>query len=154
MRLALVTGLLAVAVLQPAAARARASDCFDAQVEASIVRQTPTVAPDCGLNCILMRWPWIIELEVERVIAGKVPSSPLTVLTVQHTYYRTDLGPRRWWLRRNTLGVFNVLSESEAKRLPRCPKDIPAAAPYIQPAAGRSLQDLAREGEEHYGKRS
>jgi hypothetical protein len=99
-----------------------------------------------------MRWPWVLDLNVQKVVSGHVPSNLLTVLTVQHTYFRSDLGARRWWLRSNTLGAFNVLSENEAKALRRCPKGTPAARPYIQPGYGRSLLDLVREGEERYGK--
>lgn len=127
-------------------------ECFDALVSASIERQTPTVVPDCGDDCIIMRWPWVIELDVERVIKGKVPSGTLTALTVQHTYYRTDLGATRWWLRRNSLGAFNVLHHDEKARLDRCPAEMPPAKPYIQPEDGRMLRDLVREGEGYYGK--
>jgi hypothetical protein len=127
-------------------------ECFDALVSASIDRQTPTVVPDCGDDCIIMRWPWVIELNVERVIKGKVPSGTLTVLTVQHTYYRTDLGAKRWWLRRNTLGAFNVLHLDQKARSDRCPAGTLPAKPYIQPADGRTLRDLIRESEDYYGK--
>jgi hypothetical protein len=148
--------LFGAAVIEPAAANvgspAANPDCFDALVDAIIVRQTPTVVPECGDDCIIMRWPWIVELDVERVIRGKAPSTSLTVLTVQHTYYRTYLGARRWWLRRNSLGAFNVLSVDDKERLPRCTEGSPPAGPYIQPGNGRTLRDLAREGEEYYGR--
>lgn len=137
--------------LSSAARAAGEPDCFDAQIYASIARQTPTVIPDCGADCIIMRWPWILELNVERVIEGKVDSNPLTVLTVQHAYY-ADLGAGRWWLRRNSLGAFNVLKVSNSTPLPLCSEGAPPARPYIQPSNGKTLRDLEREGEEYYGK--
>ena len=147
---------LGAAAVVPVAAHAGSTatdpDCFDALVYASIVRQTPTVFPDCGDDCIVMSWPWVVELDVERVIRGKVPSISLTVITVQHTSYRTDLGARRWWLRRNSLGAFNVLRLDDKARLPRCAEGSMPAKPYIRPGDGRTLRDLAREGEEYYGK--
>jgi hypothetical protein len=147
---------LGAALVGPMAAHARAvaaePNCFDALVSATILRQTPTVLPDCGNDCIVMSWPWILDLDVERVLEGRAPSGPLTVLTVQHTDFRDDLGARRWWLRRNTLGGFNVLRfEAEAKP-PRCPLETPPARPFITPPEGQTLQDLRREGERRYGR--
>lgn len=127
-------------------------DCFDALIYASIVHQTPTVMPDCGDDCIIMSWPWVLELDVERVSKGNIALGPLTVLTVQHTDYRTDLGARRWWLRRNSLGLFNVLRLSEKTEIPHCAKDAQPARPYIKPADGKTLRDLVKEGEEYYGR--
>lgn len=140
----------ATILLTASPAFASEAECFDAEVSASISRQTPTVMPDCD-DCIIMSWPWIIELQVERVHAGRLEEGPTTVLTVQHTYYRRDLGARRWWLRRNTLGAYNALRPHEGETPQRCSADRPAARPYIQPADGKTLEDLRREGEEHYG---
>jgi hypothetical protein len=137
----------------PAVATAPENDCFDVLVMATVVRQTPTVIPECA-DCIVMRWvmrwPWVIELQVERTIKGKRPPAPLTALTVQHTWVRPHA--RRWWLRRNNLGVFNVLTPDAGTRLPRCSEASPPARPYIRPAKGQTLADLVREGEERYGR--
>jgi hypothetical protein len=145
---------LCIAASTPASAIALGdeAECFDAQIYASIVQQTPTDIPDCGPDCIVMRWPWILELDVKRVLKGSVGSNPLIVLTMQHTYYRSDLGARRWWLRRNSLGAFNVLTGDNAARLARCPRGTKPAKPYIHPPKGKTLGDLAREGEARYGK--
>lgn len=126
--------------------------CFDAKVYASIVRQTPTNPPKCD-SCILISWPWILQLDVKSSIAGRVASGPLTVLSIQHMHFRRDLGVRRWWLRRNSLGAFNLLRGAALKHLPRCAKGFPAAEPYIRPAAGQSLADLEREAREEGGQR-
>lgn len=135
-----------------AAATGDEPECFDAQVYASITKQTPTVIPDCGPDCIIMRWPWILDLDVKRVLKGDVMSSHITVLTVQHTYYRSDLGARRWALRRNSLQTFNVLTGDRVAGLERCPRGTEPAKPYIRPPTGKTLADIAREGEAHYGK--
>jgi hypothetical protein len=129
---------------------ANETECFDAEVSATIVRQTPTVMPEC--DCIIMRWPWIVDLGVRRVHAGHVQRGPLTVLTLQHTDHRSDLGAHRWLLRRNTLGGFNVVHHPERGTLARCSADAPAARPFIRPADGETLDDLRRDGQEYYGR--
>lgn len=149
---ALAIGVVIGPAPASAASAGASSDCFDAIVTATILRQTPTVVPEIE-DEIVTHWPWVLELNVERVIEGTVDSSPLTVLTVQHTYYRTDLGSRQWWLRRNTLGALNVIRPKDAARLRRCPPGTSPAAPYIQPSNGRTLADEVREGEERYGRR-
>jgi hypothetical protein len=126
-------------------------ECFDAEVSATILRQIPTVIPECD-DCIIMRWPWFVDLRVRRVHEGLGTRSDITVLTVQHAYYRTDLGARRWLLRHNTLGGFNVVVPPEKGSLPRCSEGAPPAAPYIRPADGTTLDDLRREGEARYGR--
>lgn len=138
-----------------AAASGDEPECFDAQVHASILRQTPTIIPDsspeCGPNCIIMSWPWILELDVKRVLDGHVSSNPITVLRVQHAYQ--PYGESRWWLRRNSLGAYNVLRGDDVAPLPRCPLGTGAAKPYVDPPTGKTLADLEREGEAHYGER-
>ncbi len=141
---------IALASAEPAGAATEA-ECFDAEVSATIGRQTPTVMPECG-GCIIMRWPWIVDLRVRRVHAGQVQRGPLTVLTLQHTDYRTDLGARRWLLRRNTLGSFNVVHHPERGALRRCSADAPAVRPLIRPADGETINELRRTGEEYYGR--
>jgi hypothetical protein len=142
--------LLAISASPGRASDATEGECFDAEVSASIVHQTPTLIPDCD-DCIIMSWPWILDLRVRRVSRGSVALGPITVLTVQHTYFRTNVRPLRWWLRRNMLGTFNAVMKSEAGALPPCPSGAPAARPFIQPAVGTTLDDLRREGENRYG---
>lgn len=142
---------LAVAgAASPCMARAAEPDCYDALVVAQIARQIPTAIPNCD-GCIIMRWPWLIDLDVLHVSRGRAPQGRLTVLTIQHTYYRTDAGPVRWWLRRNRDGGYNVLHVDENARLPRCAKNVGLAKPYVRLAPGESLSDLARAGLDMYG---
>jgi hypothetical protein len=142
---------VALASAEPVGA-ATEGECFDAEVSATIIRQTPTALPECD-DCIIMRWPWIVDLRVRRVHAGQVQRGRLTVLTLQHNHYRTDLGARRWLLRRNTAGSFNVVHHPEGETLRRCPEDAPAARPFIRPADGEKLNDPRRAGEEYQGRK-
>lgn len=117
-------------------------DCFDALVVAKVVKQSPSPIPDCPNDCIVMRWPWFLDLEVKRSLAGEVPVGRLGVLSVQHTEFRPDYGFRRWWLRRNSEGGFNLLGEAGHSDLARCPKGTPAADAYIKPAPGETIEQL------------
>lgn len=151
----LLSAAIAAAVLggSPSAVAAPAAngeDCFDVAVRATVVRQTPTAYPDTGDGWIVMRWPWVVELHVEGPLKGRSPAGRLTVLTMQHAHLRTDLGPRRWLLRRNELGIFNAVEKPKGARLPRCPGGTPPDAPYIRPADGKTLDDILREGEAEF----
>tara|TARA_R110002124_G_scaffold270064_1_gene438271 strand:- start:304 stop:792 length:489 start_codon:yes stop_codon:yes gene_type:complete len=134
-------------VCDAGAAAAQDAECYDAEVSARIVSQTPTVFPDCGDDCIVISWPWILDLDVRRVHFGDVRRGRLTVLAVLHTDYRPDLGSRRWKLRRNDLGGFNLLRGAE-NLTARCADNQPPAAAYIKPPDGQTLEDLRREGRE------
>jgi hypothetical protein len=131
----LAVAALALAAAGSSVARAEglpdAPDCFDAEVSARLVRQTPTPIPDCGADCIVMSWPWILDLDVEAVVRDSAPTGRLRVLSVQHTFYRADLGDRRWLLRRNARQGFNLLRVDPDARPKLCGKGSPAAAPYI-----------------------
>lgn len=131
-------------------AMAQEADCYDAEVSARIVSQIPTVFPDCGADCIIISWPWFVDLDVRRVHSGDAHRGRLAALAVLHTYYRSDLGSRRWKLRRNDLGGFNLLRGAE--NLTRCADDQPPATAYIKPPDGQTLEDLRRAGREHYGR--
>lgn len=132
-------------------ALAQNASCYDAEVSARIVSQTPTAFPDCEDGCIIISWPWFVDLDVSRVHSGNVPRGRLTVLAVLHTYYRRDLGSRRWKLRRNDLGGFNLLRGAEEIRV-RCADDQPPATAYIKPPVGQTLEDLRRVGRELYDR--
>lgn len=126
-------------------------DCYDAEVSARITRQTPTVVGGCGDDCIIMAWPWIIDLNVRWVYSGSIPRGPVAVLALQHTYSSQPRNGRRWWLRRNSLGTYNVVQPNPGEPLERCLADAPPARPFISPADGQTLDDLRREGEQEYG---
>ena len=131
-------------------ASAQDADCYDAEVSARIVSQIPTVFPNDDDGWITISWPWIVDLDVSRVHSGDARRGRMSVLAVLHTYYRRDLGSRRWKLRRNDLGGFNLLRGAE-NLTARCAGDEPARA-YITPADGQTLEDLRREGRQRYGR--
>lgn len=139
-------------LLVSAANAASPPDCFDAEISGRIVRQIPTVLPECGPTCIVMRWPWFLDLQVRRIHRGRVARGPLTVLSIQHTDYG-DLDFRRWWLRRNDAGGFNLVPEDGRAR-PYCTAGTPPARAYIQPGPGKTLDDLRREGAAHYERQN
>jgi hypothetical protein len=121
-------------------------DCFDVLVSARVAKQTPTAIPNCGADCIVMQWPWFVELDVDRVLEGVAPTGRVKVLTVQHTDIRTDK-TFRWWLRRNTLGGFNARIAWTTK-LPKCKAGELPAKPHIRPSKGQTLDDLERASDE------
>jgi hypothetical protein len=125
-------------------------NCYDAVVTARIVKQIPSVAPECGEDCIITVWPWFLDLEVRRSLIGDVPRGRLQVMGMLHTSYRRDLGHRRWWLRRNGLGGYNLLRFGAEGSPALCAKDSGPAKAYIMPGAGKTLDDLRTEGERAY----
>jgi len=145
--LSVVLAAATFAFSAPAAAEEAQMECFDALVSARIVRQVPSEMPDCGEGCIVMQWPWFLDLRVRRVLEGEAQRGNLTVLSLQHSDYRSDLGTRRWWLRRNSQGGFNLLRRNPDDRPPRCAPGSPPAPAYIRPSASRTLADYRREAE-------
>ena len=148
----IVIFLAFLANVAPASGLIQEIECYDAEVSAHIISQTPTVMANCGDDCIIMRWPWILEIDVQEIHSGELQSGELAVLTLQHTYFIGDSGPGRWKLRHNTQGGFNVVGffGSGPERL--CSIDDQPARAYITPASGESLDDLLREGREYYGR--
>ena len=143
--------LLMAAVSSPACAETQEiPDCYDAVVFAKIIQQTPSVFSDSNDGSIVMVWPWFLKLEVRRTVSGAVPIGPLTVQSMQHTSFRKNLGSRRWWLRRNSLGSFNLLRFAESEGLSKCSADDLPAEPYIRPGPGQTLDSLLRDGERAY----
>jgi len=152
LRRRLLAGLMGPTVLWPVAAAAQSEDdCYDARVSAVVVQQVPTVLPDMDDGSIVIRWPWIVDLEVTSVLEGEAPLGAVTVLTVQHSYFRRGLGERPWALRRNDLGGFNVVAMGDDLDNPRCEPGSPPALPFIRPGRGETLESLRLEGLEYYG---
>jgi hypothetical protein len=137
-----------IVLATPASADDWEPDCYDAVVSAKMVRQTPTNFSDCGdePGCIVIAWPWIDRLEVERVVEGPTLPRHIEVLVVQHTYFDAHHF-RRWWLRRNSQGGFNLLRLAEPVTLPRCAPGTPPKKPYFSLKEGQSLRDIIRESE-------
>lgn len=150
----LFCALLTAAISSSACAKTQEiPDCYDAVVVAKIMRQTPSVFPDSNDGYIVMVWPWFLELEVRRAVSGAVPIGPLIVQSMQHTGFRENLGSRRWWLRRNSLGGFNLLRFEESEGLSKCSADGHLAEPYIRPGPGQTIESLLRDGAGAYRAR-
>ena len=126
-------------------------DCFDARVRARIVHQVWTDIPRCGDDCVIMDWPWFLDLKVKRVLEGSAKKGVVTnVLSVQHTWIGAM--DRTWLLRRNTAGGFNVVHDpDQGAPLPLCPADAAPAEPYITSGDGKTLDDLRRDADRRNG---
>lgn len=125
------------------------SACYDAKIRARPVDQIPSEAGDCGSDCIIMSWPWFVDLEVERVIDGTLSTKLVRVQTVQHTYSVSR--ETTWLLRRNAAGDYNVLIGEDGSALARCPADAAPVEAYIRPGDGNTLDDLRDTGIRRYG---
>jgi hypothetical protein len=130
----------------PAKVTGLAPDCVDAEILGSVRRQTPL---DVG-DAMVVRWPWIVDIDVDRVLTGRAPLGRLRVQTFQHTYYTTDL--HRWWLRRNTLGGLNMYPADEKRGARLCDPAAPPQRPFVDPGPRTTLDALQREGEARYGR--
>jgi hypothetical protein len=130
-----------------------AQDCFDALVLAKVVGQVPSDFPNPDDGYIIMSWPYFIDLKIERVVEGKIVDKEITALSVQHTYWRNDLGTRKWWLRRNTEDGYNILKVEDGDKPTRCPSGIAPDPAYLTPGPGQTLDDMRRAGEQRYGSR-
>lgn len=126
--------------------------CYDAKVRAAPVDQVPSEIGDCGSDCIIMSWPWFVDLQVERVIDGVLPSKMVRVLTVQHTYRVSR--PGTWLLRKNTAGGYNVVVPEDGAALARCSEGATSVEPYIRLGDGHTLDELRDAGIRRYGHRT
>lgn len=129
------------------------AECYDAVVKGRIVEQTPSVFPESDDGSITLVWPWFLKLNVSKVVVGAAPTGPLLVLSMQHTSFRKGLGWRRWWLRRNSLGGFNLLRFGETENLPRCSAGGEVAEALIRPGPNQTLDGLLKDGERAYRAR-
>lgn len=66
------------------------AECFDAAVVAHIVKQTPTPFPKSEPNEIVIRWPWLYEVEVEQRVVGGATPTRLTMVNSAHTSMRRE----------------------------------------------------------------
>ncbi len=130
-----------------------AQGCFDALVVAKVVGQVPSDFPDSDDDYIVMSWPYFIDLDIEQVAEGHVEARKITALSVQHTYWRSDLGARRWWLRRNTAGGYNILRIGIGAEPMKCPQGTAPDRAYLEPPAGQTLDEMRKAGERRYGSR-
>lgn len=146
-----LTAAILVGLAAPSAALAEPV-CYDAKVRALPVDQVPSEIGDCGSECIIMSWPWFVDLRVKRVIDGVLPSQMVRVLAVQHTYRIAREGT--WLLRKNTAGGYNVVVPEDGTALARCSDGIASVEPYIRPGDGQTLDALREAGIRRYGHRT
>jgi hypothetical protein len=154
MRVSVLACVIAASTVMASAAGADEApatprNCFDAGVYAIVTQEIPSDIPMYDDKSIVVRWPWFIDLQVERVEYGSVRHGTVTVLTMQHTYLKPRYG--LWWLRRNSAGGFNVVGLGETDLAP-CPEDATPVAPYIGGGKDQTLDDLRRAGERRYGR--
>ena len=95
---------------------------------------------------------WINDLEVQSVIQGDAPVGRLQVLSVQHSDFRRDGVVRRWWLRRNDLGGYNLLRVGDDAPLNRCTGTASPATAFMHPPPGKTLDDVVAELEKSEAK--
>ncbi|MXO68037.1 hypothetical protein GRI72_04230 [Altererythrobacter marinus] len=141
------------AALTGAGPGSSARDCFDALVLAEVVGQVPGDFPDPEYNGHVMSWPYFIDLRIERVVAGQIIDGEIAALSVQHSYWRDDLGTRKWWLRRNAQGTYNILRIEGGARPGMCPAGEAPAPAYLTPGPGQTLDDLRKAAEQRHGSR-
>lgn len=146
-----LTAAILVGLATPSAGLAEPV-CYDAKVRAEPADQVPSEIGDCGSDCIIMSWSWFVDLQVERVIDGVLPSNLVRVLTVQHTYRVLRRGT--WLLRKNTAGGYNVVVPEDGAALVRCSEGATSVEPYIRPGDGHTLDDLRDAGIRRYGHRT
>lgn len=73
--------------------------CVDVAVVARIVGQTPIEMPEVP-GQIIMRWPFMVNLEVEEVVAGSEKRSQIRVAMSLHTRFNPQIRHALFLLRR------------------------------------------------------
>lgn len=147
-RLWLCSLFAAIAIVEPASGTP-SSDCYDLKINARIVEQIPSEAPECD-DCIITRWPWFLDFEVKRIVEGEWKDKRLTALSVQHTYLKSRYGT--WLLRKNDLGGYNILISKDRMMPIRCPANTRPAIAYLRPGPNQSLDEMRYAGERRYGQ--
>jgi hypothetical protein len=120
---------------------------------AKVVGQVPSDWPYSDNDYIIMSWPYFIDLDILRVVDGQIETRKITALSVQHTYWRSDLGAQKWWLRRNTQNGYNILRADDGAKPPKCPEGAEPDRAYLEPEPGKTLDDMRKAGERRYGSR-
>lgn len=151
-------GLVSVLILgftaagfQPAEIEA---NCYDAHITARVVGQVPTVlgntVDEDGEPIIIMSWPWILDLAVQRVHSGELSHRRVRALSIQHP----ALGARvsEFYLRKNDQGGYNFIWKIQGEAMPLCSPDQSPARAYYVPAQGKTLADARRDGLGYYGR--
>jgi hypothetical protein len=117
------------------------AECYDAIVRAVPIKQIPSDYNKYKEEgYFLLRWPWLLELQAERVLSGRVPQGRIRVLSVQHTYMRERTFILH--LRQNTIGIYNIVFSSGDIKLKKFLRSAGLADPYISPGEGESLDQF------------
>lgn len=119
--------------------------CHDALVIAEVAHGVPLL-PDCG-GCLWTEGVWIVELQVSRVVDGRVVAGPVTALTVQPDRLARDMrlrGAQGWVLRANSLGGYNAEIADDAGVTRQC-RGAAAVPALARPGAGGGMAELAAE---------
>ncbi|NKJ00139.1 hypothetical protein FHW92_002198 [Novosphingobium sp. SG707] len=144
----LLSLLLSASAADDPAEEAAPPPCYDVAVRAKLIDQVPSLMPECD-DCIIMSWPWFLDLKVAKVLEGSIDAKTITALNVQHTYLQSRYGV--WRLRRNTAGGFNVVRTGASGELPlKCTPAMAPPKPYIR-SKDKTLDDLRNEGFGYYG---
>ena len=112
------------------------TDCYDLKVRAKPVGQFPTPFPN-DPNYIVISWPWFVDLEVSRVIDGRLNDPEILALAVLHSGYVDKT--RTFLLRENTLGEYNILRLADPQKSKRCDQGSDRPEPYLRPSEGETL---------------
>jgi hypothetical protein len=87
--------------------------CFDVAVVASIHGYQPTdieaVERELGGDVIVMRWPWFLDIEVEKGLVGTEPRRRLRVTASLHTQFRGEISHFLMLMRRKRDGTYYVV---------------------------------------------
>lgn len=93
-----------VLAMLPFAARGQEPEperCFDVAVVARLVRETPGPIPDLGSDVIVMRWPWVLEFEIEEIAIGEEDRRRLSVSASLHAGFSSQVRHFLLFLRRD-----------------------------------------------------
>jgi hypothetical protein len=81
--------------------------CYDAKIKARAIEQIPSDINNQSDDYLIMRWPYFVDLRVQRVFKGEDLGNIVSAQSLQHTYFTSQ--SRTWYLRRNSLGGFNII---------------------------------------------
>lgn len=113
------------------------------------VDKVPSEIGYCGSDCIIMSWPWFVDLRVKCVVEGYLLSKLVRTLTVQHIYRLSHEGT--WLLRKNTAGGYNAVVPEGGVGLSRCSDGIASFEPGIRPGDEHAFNNPRDAGIRRYG---
>lgn len=66
--------------------------CVSLAFEGLILKQTPLPLPESGPDAIVIRWPWRVDLSVQRVVLGQFIGRRIQAQGMQHAEIARDYG--------------------------------------------------------------